>query len=79
MIEQELRKLTYTAQMDSNTHPYVIRCPRDDGVMTEWTTEFEKIEICKCRKLRDGKEVAIRSYVHPGNFAKRAISELNTM
>ncbi len=78
MNEQELRNLMYTAQLESNPHPFVIRYPRGEGVMVEWKTPFEAIEIGKGRKLRDGKEVAILSFGHPGNFAKKAIGELNT-
>jgi 1-deoxy-D-xylulose-5-phosphate synthase len=78
MNEQELRNLMYTAQLDKNQYPFVIRYPRGEGVMPEWQTPFEEITIGKGRKLRDGKEVAILSFGHPGNFAKKAISQLNT-
>ncbi|SJZ37889.1 1-deoxy-D-xylulose-5-phosphate synthase [Sediminibacterium ginsengisoli] len=78
MNEQELRNLMYTAQLDSNTSPFVIRYPRGEGVMPEWKTTFEAIEIGKGRKLKDGKEVAILSFGHPGNFAQAAIRELRT-
>jgi len=77
MNEQELRNLMYTSQLESNVSPFVIRYPRGEGVMPEWRTSFEEIKIGKGRKLRDGKEVAILSFGHPGNFAKKAISELN--
>jgi 1-deoxy-D-xylulose-5-phosphate synthase len=79
MNEQELRNLMYTAQLEHNNKPFVIRYPRGEGVMPEWKTPFEEIKIGKGRKLRDGKEVAILSFGHPGNFAKKAISELNTL
>lgn len=79
MNEQELRNLMYTSQLESNTYPFVIRYPRGEGVMPEWQTPFEEIEIGKGRKLREGKEVAILSFGHPGNFAKKAIGELNLM
>ncbi len=78
MNEQELRNLMFTAQLDSNPYPFVIRYPRGEGVMPDWKTPFEAIEIGKGRKLRDGKEVAILTFGHPGNFAKKAIGELNT-
>jgi 1-deoxy-D-xylulose-5-phosphate synthase len=78
MNEQELRNLMFTAQLETNPYPFVIRYPRGEGVMPEWKTPFEAIEIGKGRKLRDGKEVAILSFGHPGNFAKKAIGELNT-
>ena len=78
MNEQELRNLMYTAQLESNTSPFVIRYPRGEGVMPEWKTAFEAIEIGKGRKLKDGKDVAILSFGHPGNFAQAAIRELRT-
>jgi 1-deoxy-D-xylulose-5-phosphate synthase len=76
MNEQELRNLMYTSQLESTTLPMVIRYPRGEGVMPEWRTQFEAIEIGKGRKLREGEEIAILSFGHPGNFAKSAIVEL---
>ncbi|WP_133995050.1 1-deoxy-D-xylulose-5-phosphate synthase [Dinghuibacter silviterrae] len=76
MNEQELRNLMYTAQLDSTTQPFVIRYPRGEGVMPEWKTPFQAIEIGKGRKLRDGQELAILSIGHPGNFAAAAIRDL---
>jgi 1-deoxy-D-xylulose-5-phosphate synthase len=76
MNEQELRNLMYTSQLESTTLPMVIRYPRGEGVMPEWRTKLEAIEIGKGRKLRDGEEVAILSFGHPGNFAKSAIVSL---
>ncbi|MGO8055689.1 transketolase C-terminal domain-containing protein, partial [Rhizobium leguminosarum] len=58
--------------------PFVIRYPRGEGVMPEWRTELKEIEIGKGRKLKDGKEIAILSFGHPGNFAASAIRELRT-
>ena len=78
MNEQELRNLMYTAQLESNTSPFVIRYPRGEGVMPEWQTPFEEITIGKGRKLKDGRDVAILSFGHPGNFATTAIRELRT-
>ena len=37
---------------------------------------MEKVIIGKGRKLKDGKEVAILSFGHPGNFAQTAIRNL---
>jgi len=76
MNEQELRNLMYTAQLDSTTLPFVIRYPRGEGVMPEWRKPLEEIQIGKARKLRDGKDVAILSFGHPGNFAAAAIRDL---
>jgi 1-deoxy-D-xylulose-5-phosphate synthase len=76
MNESELRNLMYTAQLDKNEYPFVIRYPRGEGVMPEWRTPFREIEIGKGRKLKDGEGVAILSFGHPGNFATAAIREL---
>jgi 1-deoxy-D-xylulose-5-phosphate synthase len=76
MNEQELRNLMYTAQLDSTQLPFVIRYPRGEGVMPEWKKPFEAIQIGKGRKLRDGKDIAILTIGHPGNFAAAAIRDL---
>ena len=76
MNESELRNLMYTAQLESTQSPFVIRYPRGEGVMPEWRTAFTEIQIGKGRKLKDGKDIAILSYGHPGNFAAAAIREL---
>lgn len=78
MNESELRNLMYTAQSDSNQHPFVIRYPRGEGVMINWKTPFEEIAVGKGRKLKDGEDVAILSLGHPGNFVTAAIRELKT-
>ncbi len=76
MNESELRNLMYTAQLDSTDLPFVIRYPRGEGVTPEWKTAFKEIQIGTGRKLKDGKEIAILSFGHPGNFASVAIREL---
>lgn len=78
MNEQELRNLMYTAQLESNKLPFVIRYPRGEGVMPEWRTPFEAITIGKGRRLKEGRDVAILSFGHPGNFVTTAIRELRT-
>lgn len=78
MNESELRNLMYTAQLDTTNQPFVIRYPRGEGVMPEWRTPFTEIPIGKGRKLKDGSEIAILSFGHPGNFAAAAIRELRT-
>jgi 1-deoxy-D-xylulose-5-phosphate synthase len=74
--ERELRNLMYTAQLDSTKYPFVIRYPRGEGVMPEWKTPMEEIVIGKGRKLRAGKDIAILSFGHPGNFAASAIRDV---
>jgi 1-deoxy-D-xylulose-5-phosphate synthase len=78
MNESELRNLMFTAQLESTTHPMVIRYPRGEGVMPEWKSEMKEITIGTGRKIRDGKEIAILTIGHPGNFASAAIRELRT-
>ena len=76
MNEKELRNLMYTAQLETTVNPFVIRYPRGEGVMPEWRTPLEPIVIGKGRKLRDGQDVAILSFGHPGNFAAAAIRDV---
>ncbi len=76
MNESELRNLMYTAQLESTQQPFVIRYPRGEGMMPEWKTPLKEIEIGKGRKLRDGQDIAILSFGHPGNFAAAAIRDL---
>lgn len=76
MNEAELRNLMYTAQLESTNFPFVIRYPRGEGVMPEWRKPFEEIKIGTGRKIRDGKDIAILSFGHPGNFAAAAIRDL---
>ncbi len=78
MNEQQLRNLMYTSQLESVQYPFVIRYPRGEGVMPKWKTPFEEIEIGKGRKIKDGEDVAILTFGHPGNFATNAIRELRT-
>ncbi len=76
MNEKELRNLMYTAQLEKNKLPFVIRYPRGEGVMPEWKTPFEEIEIGKGRKVKDGEGLAVLSFGHPGNFVSAALREL---
>ncbi|PZP49114.1 MAG: 1-deoxy-D-xylulose-5-phosphate synthase [Pseudopedobacter saltans] len=76
MNEQELRNLMYTSQLESTKHPFVIRYPRGNGVMSDWKKPLQEIQIGKGRKLREGKDIAVLSYGHPGNFAAAAIREV---
>jgi 1-deoxy-D-xylulose-5-phosphate synthase len=78
MNEAELRNLMYTAQLDSTQFPFVIRYPRGEGVMPEWKKPMKEINIGTGRKLKDGNDIAILSFGHPGNFAAAAIRELKS-
>lgn len=76
MNEEELRNLMYTAQLESNELPFVIRYPRGQGVMPDWRKPFKAINVGTGRKVRDGKDIAILSIGHPGNFVTDAIKQL---
>lgn len=76
MNESELRNLMFTASQEG-MGPFSIRYPRGKGVMPEWRTPFELIEVGKGRKVTDGEGIAIVTIGHPGNFAQSAIKTLN--
>ncbi len=78
MNESELRNLMFTAQLEKNAFPFSIRYPRGQGVMPEWKTPFEEITVGTGRKIRDGKNIAILSIGHPGNFVVEACDKLKT-
>ncbi len=83
MNEKELRNIMYTAQLDSMNLPIAIRYPRGEGVMPDLQKDtmaekypFEEIQIGKGKKLKDGEDIAILSFGHPGNFAAAAIRDV---
>ena len=79
MDEQELRNLMYTAMLDTEENgkrAFSIRYPRGEGVMPNWKTPFEKLEIGKGRKIKDGEDVAILTIGHIGNYAVEACKML---
>lgn len=78
MNESELRDLMYTAQLESTKSPFVIRYPRGQGVKADWKTPMKEIKIGTGRKLKDGDEIAILSFGHPGNFAAAAIRDVKS-
>ncbi|MCG8410335.1 MAG: 1-deoxy-D-xylulose-5-phosphate synthase [Bacteroidales bacterium] len=73
--EEELRNLMYTAQLP-NKGVFSIRYPRGRGVMPQWETPFKEIEIGKGEKIREGKDIAVLSIGHIGNFVIEATKEL---
>lgn len=78
MNESELRDLMYTAQLETNQNPFVIRYPRGEGVMVDWKTKMKEIKIGTGRKLKSGTDIAILSFGHPGNFAAAAIRDVKS-
>ena len=75
MNESELRNLMYTAQLPGKG-PFSIRYPRGNGVLEEWKNDFEEIPVGKGRQISKGKDLAILSIGHPGNFVQEASQEL---
>lgn len=76
MDEVELRHMLYTAQLKP-IGPFSIRYPRGNGVVVNWKHSMIEIPIGKGRKISDGKDLAIVSIGHPGNFVQKAIEELS--
>ncbi|GAB2764804.1 1-deoxy-D-xylulose-5-phosphate synthase [Rhabdobacter roseus] len=75
MNEQELRNLMYTAQLEKiqrGKRAFTIRYPRGQGVMPQWRTPLEEIEVGQGRKLRDGDEAALLTLGPVGNYAAEA-------
>jgi 1-deoxy-D-xylulose-5-phosphate synthase len=72
MNEQELRNLMFTAMLEADeksTRAFSIRYPRGEGVMPNWKTPFERLEIGKGRIIQEGEEVAILTIGTMGNYA----------
>lgn len=79
MNEKELRDIMFTVAQDEFKDLkkcISIRYPRGEGVMPNWKTEFEKMEIGKGRKIKDGESVAILTIGHIGNYAVQACEAL---
>ncbi len=80
MNEAELRNLMYTAQLptiQNSKRAFTIRYPRGQGVMPEWRTPMEEIEVGTGRRIRDGEDLAILTLGHVGNFAVEACKSLS--
>ncbi|MBW7867115.1 MAG: 1-deoxy-D-xylulose-5-phosphate synthase [Brumimicrobium sp.] len=76
MNEEELRNLMLTAQ-SKETGPFVIRYPRGRGVLVDWKTPMQLVEIGKGRVVSEGNDMAVLSIGHVGNFVQDAISEIH--
>jgi 1-deoxy-D-xylulose-5-phosphate synthase len=74
MNESELRNLMYTGMKAER--PFTIRYPRGEGVLANWKTPFESIEVGSGRKLRDGGELAFLTIGHVGNYGLEACGRL---
>jgi 1-deoxy-D-xylulose-5-phosphate synthase len=76
MDEVELRNLMYTAQLNP-AGPFAIRYPRGRGVHSDWRKPFTPIAVGKARIISHGKDIAILSVGHPGNFVAEAAQRLS--
>jgi len=76
MDEVELRNMMYTAQLDKITGPFTIRYPRGTGVICDWKQPFAEIPVGKARLISSGKDIAVLSIGHPGNFVVDAVAKL---
>ncbi len=79
MDEEELRNLMFTFQLEETQKlktAFTIRYPRGEGVMPDWKRPFQKLEIGKGRKIKDGEEVAILTIGHIGNYVVKACEML---
>jgi len=74
--ETELRNIMYTAQLGM-IHPIAIRYPRGNGVVLDWKTHFDKIEIGTSQELANGTTIAILSIGHIGNMISEVLEELS--
>ena len=68
MNESELRNMMYSAQLEKNAGPISIRYPRGQGVMVDWKTAFQEIEMGKGRIIKEGKDIALLTIGHIGNY-----------
>ncbi|MFY7910146.1 MAG: 1-deoxy-D-xylulose-5-phosphate synthase [Emticicia sp.] len=79
MNEQELRNMMYTFQLPEFQQKglaFSIRYPRGEGVMINWETPFDIIEIGKGRKIKSGYDLAILSVGQIGNVVVDACEAL---
>lgn len=75
MDEIELRNLMFTAAKTEDG-PFVIRYPRGRALHANWKQRFETIEIGSGRSLRKGRNTAVVSIGHAGNFVVEALNRL---
>ncbi len=76
MNSLELRNLLYTAQLDKISGPFSIRYPKGLGMVSDWQKPFTEIPVGTARLVSEGKDIAILSIGHPGNFVTEAFTKL---
>lgn len=77
MNEQELRNLMYTASLPRKENAFSIRYPRGQGVMPEWRTTMEEIEIGTGRIIKEGEDLVLLTIGHIGNYAIEVAEQLS--
>ena len=73
--EIELRNILYTAQLGLKK-PIAIRYPRGRGTIKNWKLPFQKIDIGKGSKLKNGSRIAVLSTGTIGNNIIEALSKV---
>ncbi|MFY0607822.1 MAG: 1-deoxy-D-xylulose-5-phosphate synthase [Cyclobacteriaceae bacterium] len=76
MNEKELRDMMFTAS-EHKDGPFTIRYPRGKGVMPEWRTEMETLQLGKGRQVKQGEDLAILTIGHIGNEAVKSTELLS--
>ncbi|NQX92621.1 MAG: 1-deoxy-D-xylulose-5-phosphate synthase, partial [Flavobacteriales bacterium] len=75
MNESELRILMYTSQLN-NQGTWAIRYPRGRGVLENWETPMEAINVGTGRCIREGTDLAVISIGPMGNMALKVAQDL---
>lgn len=78
MDEFQLRNLMYTAQLEKNSFPFVIRYPRGKSSFPKSEISFEEMQIGKGRCLIKAKDVAIITIGTPGKTALKIAAQLDS-
>ena len=73
--ESELRNLMFTAYKERKK-PFAIRYPRGTGVLVDWKTPLETLEIGKSKLLKQGKDITVLSLGPLGNNVSKALEIL---
>ncbi|NMM47416.1 1-deoxy-D-xylulose-5-phosphate synthase [Marinigracilibium pacificum] len=76
MNEAELRNMMYTAQLPREG-AFTIRYPRGKGVMPEWQTPMEEMKVGTGRCIKQGRDLAILTIGHIGNYAVEVTNRLS--
>ena len=76
--EFQLRNMLYTAQLEKNKCPFVIRYPRGRSFYPKSEIEFSEMEIGKGKCVREGDDVAIMTVGTTGQTAMKVADKLKS-